>query len=49
MFEQPSGTFAITEQGDLGLGLISIDESVTQDKKDKNEDEKKRKSELDRD
>lgn len=43
MFEQPAGTFAITEQGDLGLGLTPIDEAaVKKDKDDKRKDDKRK-------
>lgn len=41
MFEQPSGAFVVTEQGDLGLGLTPIDEGFTQDD-DKCKDEKEK-------
>lgn len=45
MFEQPAGTFAITEQGDLGLGLTPIDEAaVKKDKDDKRKDKKESES-----
>lgn len=37
------GTYAITEQGDLGLGLTPVDEGVikTEDDKEKNQKGKK--------
>lgn len=34
--EQKDGSFAITEQGDLGLGLTPINESEQENKKDNN-------------
>lgn len=39
--QYPSGSFAITEQGDLGLGLTPIDESVLEKDKE-NKDKEKR-------
>ena len=33
--EQKDGSFAITEQGDLGLGLTPINESEQENQKDK--------------
>ena len=35
--EQRDGSFAITEQGDLGLGLTPINESDQEDEKNKND------------
>lgn len=43
MFKQPTGgTYAITEQGDLGLGLTPVDEQAlnNEKKEDKKKDEK---------
>lgn len=41
MEQQPNGSYAITEQGDLGLGLTPIDESVMEKEKE-NKDKEKR-------
>lgn len=41
MIKQPSGAFAITEQGDLGLGLTPINEEVLEDKDKRDKEDKK--------
>lgn len=36
--QQPAGTYAIAEQGDLGLGLNPIDESALNEEKEDDTD-----------
>lgn len=38
-----NGSYAITEQGDLGLGLTPVDESVIKEQKEKEETSDKQK------